>query len=25
VGKNGNGVGLGTPHTPFANFLDPLQ
>ena len=25
VGKHGNGVGLGTPHTPFANFLDPLQ
>jgi len=25
AGKNGNGVSLGTPHTPFANFLDPLQ
>jgi hypothetical protein len=25
VGKNGNVIGLGTPHTPFANFLDPLQ
>jgi hypothetical protein len=25
VGAGGNGVGLGTPNTPFANFLDPLQ
>jgi cytochrome c peroxidase len=25
VGATGSAVPLGTPHTPFANFLDPLQ